>query len=96
VYRARPLNREIAIKVSKAQFTERFTREAGDAALNHTDICHLYDLGPDYLVMEYVAAILSTARGLFCEIRRLSPLVQTMGKLGSLRTCSACQRWRRS
>ena len=38
-----------------AQFTERFTREArAIAALNHTNICHLYDVGPDYLVMEYV------------------------------------------
>ena len=35
-------------------FTERFTREArAIAALNHTNICHLDDVGPDYLVMEY-------------------------------------------
>src|SRR6202795_10544 len=57
VYRARDsrLNRDVAIKVSNAQFTERFTREArAIAALNHTNICHLYDVGPDYLVMEYV------------------------------------------
>ena len=57
VYRAHDsrLNREVAIKVSNAQFTERFTREArAIAALNHTNICHLYDVGPDYLVMEYV------------------------------------------
>jgi Tol biopolymer transport system component/predicted Ser/Thr protein kinase len=49
------LNREVAVKVSNAQFSERFTREArAIAALNHTNICHLYDVGPDYLVMEYV------------------------------------------
>ena len=57
VYRARDprLNRDVAIKISSAQFTERFTREArAIAALNHTNICHLYDVGPDYLVMEYV------------------------------------------
>src|ERR1700693_656244 len=49
------LNRDVAIKVSNAQFTERFTREArAIAALNHTNICHLYDVGPNYLVMEYV------------------------------------------
>ena len=57
VYRAHDsrLNRDVAIKVSNAQFTERFTREArAIAALNHTNICHLYDVGPDYLVMEYV------------------------------------------
>src|SRR5229473_685887 len=57
VYRAHDsrLNRDVAIKVSNAQFTERFTREArAIAALNHTNICHLYDVGHDYLVMEYV------------------------------------------
>src|ERR1700694_1901550 len=57
VYRAHDsrLNRDVAIKVSNAQFTERFSREArAIAALNHTNICHLYDVGPNYLVMEYV------------------------------------------
>src|ERR1700693_5061554 len=57
VYRAHDsrLNRDVAIKVSNAQFTERFIREArAIAALNHTNICHLYDVGPNYLVMEYV------------------------------------------
>src|SRR5258708_20310301 len=56
VYRAHDsrLNRDVAIKVSNAQFTERFTREArAIAALNHTNICHPYDVGPD-LVMEYI------------------------------------------
>src|SRR3979409_1012963 len=49
------LNRDVAIKVSNAQFTDRFTREArAIAALNHSNICHLYDVGPNYLVMEYV------------------------------------------
>src|ERR1700680_2925232 len=49
------LNREVAIKVSHAQFTERFAREArAIAALNHPNICTLYDVGPNYLVMEYV------------------------------------------
>jgi serine/threonine protein kinase/Tol biopolymer transport system component len=57
VYRAHDsrLDRDVAIKVSNAEFTERFTREArAIAALNHTNICHLYDVGADYLVMEYV------------------------------------------
>src|SRR5271170_4212250 len=57
VYRAHDsrLDRDVAIKVSNAQFTERFAREArAIAALNHTNICHLYDVGPNYLVMEYV------------------------------------------
>src|ERR1700688_1284897 len=57
VYRARDtrLNRDVAIKVSKEQFSERFEREArAVAALNHPNICHLYDVGPNYLVMELV------------------------------------------
>ena len=57
VYRALDprLGREVAIKVSAAQFTERFEREArAIAALNHPNICTLYDVGPNYLVMEYV------------------------------------------
>ena len=57
VYAARDtrLDRRVAIKISKAQFTERFEREArAAAALNHPHICQLYDVGPNYLVMEYV------------------------------------------
>src|ERR1700693_2916801 len=57
VYRARDprLNRDVAIKVSAAQFSERFEREAkAIAALNHPHICQVYDVGPNYLVMEYV------------------------------------------
>jgi len=41
VYRAHDsrLNRDVAVKVSNAQFNERFTREArAIAALNHTNI----------------------------------------------------------
>jgi serine/threonine protein kinase len=57
VYRARDtrLGRDVAIKISKDEFSERFAREARSiAALNHPNICHLYDVGPNYLVMEYV------------------------------------------
>jgi Tol biopolymer transport system component/predicted Ser/Thr protein kinase len=57
VYRATDtrLNREVAIKVSVAQFSERFAQEASViASLNHPHICHLYDVGPNYLVMELV------------------------------------------
>src|SRR5216684_3472798 len=57
VYRARDprLGRDVAIKVSAAQFTERFEREArAIAALNHPNICQIYDVGPNYLVIEYV------------------------------------------
>src|SRR5215831_6106014 len=57
VYKARDtrLDRIVAIKVSKEAFSERFEREARTvAALNHPNICQLYDVGPDYLVMEFV------------------------------------------
>jgi Tol biopolymer transport system component/predicted Ser/Thr protein kinase len=57
VYKARDtrLDRTVAIKISAARFSERFEREAhAVAALNHPHICTLYDVGPDYLVMEYI------------------------------------------
>ena len=57
VYRARDprLNRDVAIKTSNQRFTERFEREAkAVAALNHPNICQIYDVGPNYLVMELV------------------------------------------
>lgn len=57
VWKARDtrLDRIVAVKVSKAEFSERFEREArAVAALNHPNICQLYDVGPNYLVMEYV------------------------------------------
>src|SRR6266481_747085 len=57
VYRARDtrLGRDVAVKFSKERFTERFEREARTvAALNHPHICTLYDVGVNYLVMEYI------------------------------------------
>ena len=62
VFRARDtrLNRTVALKVSKIQFNERFEREArAIAALNHPNICQLYDVGASpsgsgYLVMELI------------------------------------------
>ena len=57
LYKARDtrLDRIVAIKVSKEQFSQRFEREArAVAALNHPHICTLHDVGPDYLVMEYI------------------------------------------
>ena len=57
VYRARDsrLDRDVAIKVSTTEFSERFSREARSiAALNHSNVCHLYDVGPNFLVLEYV------------------------------------------
>src|SRR3954453_20320306 len=57
VYRALDtrLDRTVAIKISAERFNERFEREArAIAALNHPHICSLYDVGPDFLVMEYI------------------------------------------
>jgi eukaryotic-like serine/threonine-protein kinase len=57
VYKARDtrLDRIVAIKVAKDQFTDRFEREARlVAALNHPHICQLHDVGPNYLVFEYI------------------------------------------
>src|SRR3989454_884479 len=49
------LDRIVAIKVSNEQFSERFEREArAVAALNHPHICQLYDVGPNYLVIEFI------------------------------------------
>src|SRR5580765_1450106 len=60
VYKARDtrLDRIVAVKVSKSEFSERFEREArAVAALNHPNICQLYDVGPNYLVMEYIEGL---------------------------------------
>jgi len=65
VYRARDtrLHRDVAIKLSKEDFTERFEREARSiAALNRINVCHLYDVGANYLVLEYVRVTFSRVR----------------------------------
>ncbi len=57
VYRARDprMGREVAIKVSAERFSERFDREVrAVASLNHPNICQIYDVGPNYLVMEMI------------------------------------------
>ncbi len=57
VWKARDtrLDRIVAVKTSADRFSERFEREArAVAALNHPNICQLYDVGPDYLVMEFI------------------------------------------
>ena len=57
VWKARDtrLGRTVAIKQLKGQHSARFEQEArAIAALNHPHICQIYDIGPDYLVLEYV------------------------------------------
>ncbi len=49
------LGRAVAIKITREPFSSRFDREArAIAALNHRNICQLYDVGSNYLVMELV------------------------------------------
>jgi serine/threonine protein kinase len=55
VYKAHDtrLDRDVAIKTSREKYSERFEREMrAIASLSHPNICVLYDVGPDYLVME--------------------------------------------
>jgi serine/threonine-protein kinase len=63
VYRAQDtrLSRHVAMKVLPEGFVSdpdrlrRFQQEAhAIAALNHPHVCQLYDIGPNYLVMEYI------------------------------------------
>src|SRR5215471_9874920 len=57
VWRARDtrLGRIVALKRLKAAHSGRFEQEArAIAALNHPHICQIYDIGSDFLVLEYV------------------------------------------
>ena len=56
VWKARDkrLNRIVAIKTSRNEFSERFEREAhAVAAVNHSNIWQLYDVGPNHLAMVF-------------------------------------------
>jgi eukaryotic-like serine/threonine-protein kinase len=49
------LGRAVAVKTAHERFSLRFDREArAIASLNHPNICTLHDVGPNYLVMEFV------------------------------------------
>src|SRR5262249_36406743 len=64
------LDRAVAIKIPAQQFGARFEREArAISALNHPHICTLYDVGPNYLVMELVEG-----ESLAQQIERIGPL----------------------
>ena len=57
VWKARDtrLDRIVAIKLLKGRRSSRFEQEArAIASLNHPHICQIYDIGPDYLVLEYI------------------------------------------
>jgi eukaryotic-like serine/threonine-protein kinase len=77
VWKARDtrLGRTVALKISRTPFSQRFEREVhAVAALNHPHICTLYDVGPNYFVMEYI-----DGKSLRETIARKGiPLVQTL------------------
>jgi serine/threonine protein kinase len=57
VWKARDprVDRTVAIKRLKPEHAARFRQEArAIASLNHPHICQLYDVGDDFLVMEFV------------------------------------------
>ena len=57
------LGRAVAVKIAQEEFIERFEREArAISSLNHPHICTLYDVGPNYLVMELVEGETIAAR----------------------------------
>jgi tetratricopeptide (TPR) repeat protein len=57
------LGRPVAIKFAQERFSARFDREArAISSLNHPNICTLYDIGPNYLVMELLEGDTLAAR----------------------------------
>jgi serine/threonine-protein kinase len=84
VYRAHDgrLRRDVAIKVCSERFSERFTQEARTiAALNHPNVCTLYDIGPDYLVMELIDGV--SPRGPLSEQEALGIAAQVAAALAA-------------
>jgi predicted Ser/Thr protein kinase len=57
------LGRAVAIKIAHEGFSSRFEREGrAISSLNHPHICTVYDVGPNYLVMELVEGETIAAR----------------------------------
>jgi len=55
VWKARDIRLGRTVAIKKVQQSERFKQEARSvAALNHPNICQIFDIGDDYLVLEYV------------------------------------------
>ncbi len=82
VYRATDtrLGRTVALKVLNGEHSERFESEArAIAALNHPHICTLYDIGPDFLVMEYLSG--SPVRGPLEPTRAVEIAIQIASAL---------------
>ncbi|HTA67353.1 MAG TPA: protein kinase [Bryobacteraceae bacterium] len=57
------LGRAVAVKIAHERFSSRFEREGrAISSLNHPHICTVYDVGPNYLVMELVEGETIAAR----------------------------------
>ncbi len=81
VYRAidTRLGRVVAIKIAAERYSERFQQEArAISTLNHPHVCTLYDVGPNYLVMEFIEG--ST---LAAEIKRGPLAPETAARYGA-------------
>jgi TolB-like protein/Tfp pilus assembly protein PilF len=88
VYKARDsrIGRQVAIKFPAASFVGRLDLEMrAVAALNHPNICALYDVGPNYLVTELIEG--ETLRGWLMRTpsleRRLAVARQILEALGA-------------
>ncbi|MEA2258693.1 MAG: eukaryotic-like serine/threonine-protein kinase [Acidobacteriaceae bacterium] len=69
------LGRDVAIKISQERFSARFEREArAISSLNHQHICTLYDVGPNYLVMELVEG--ETLRDWLKRVQAVEPCLE--------------------
>jgi Tol biopolymer transport system component len=76
------LDRQVAVKISKAEFTARFLREARMvASLNHPNICQLYDVAHNYLVMEVIDG--ESPRGPVAEAKIVEWSCQVLDALGA-------------
>jgi eukaryotic-like serine/threonine-protein kinase len=81
VYRAidTRLGRVVAVKVAAERYSERFQREArAISTLNHPHVCTLFDVGPNYLVMEFIEG--ST---LAAEIGKAALPLESVARYGS-------------
>ena len=82
VWKARDtrLNRIVAIKRLRVEHASRFEQEArAIAALNHPHICQIHDIGPDYLVLEYIEG--APLRGPLATEEALRLAIQIAGAL---------------
>src|SRR5581483_4861377 len=87
------LDRTVAIKISRAESGERFEREARSvAALNDPHIWPLYDIGPDYLVMEFITG--AALKGWLPEAKAVEYAARRFGEFrpAAVRPCSSRKR----